>query len=322
MKQRFDFIKAKKIAFSFSGLVIVLGIVFFIIGGFRYGSDFQGGIQLTVNVGEEATANEVSDAVGGSAIVTQIGSSSNEFLIKAKLTEELQKELTSQNKIDEITKTKLENPLKAKYAKLKIKERTTYNPTQGAVIKERAMEVSLLILVLILFYIGLRFQFKFGIAAIVALVHDILFVLACFLFLDHEVDIPTVVAILTIMGYSLNDTIVVFDRIRENTDLIETDDYALVVNKSIYQSLSRTVVTSLTTLFVVLCLRIWGGPALESLSTALIIGVIIGTYSSVFVASPVLIIWENFMTKRLAKLGKNKKPIKKKKQERQQEAVI
>ncbi len=222
-----------------------------------------------------------------------------------------------------IAKKKVEEPLQKKFPQLNIKDNTTYDPTQGAAIKEQAFLVSLLVLALILFYIGLRFEFKFGVAAIIALIHDVIVVLAFVLFFDREVDIPTVVALLTIMGYSLNDTIVIFDRIRENKEILATEDNILVVNNSIHQSLSRTIVTSLTTLFVVSCLLVLGGPALENLSFALFVGVIIGTYSSIFVASPVLVIWENFLTKRdKQKTNKLRKPAPGKKKKKSEDKVV
>ena len=151
--------------------------------------------------------------------------------------------------------------------------------------------VSFLIL---LAYISFRFQFQFGVGAIVALIHDVLITLGIFSMLSIEINLPTVAAFLTIIGYSLNDTIVVFDRIRENQDAMKGGtDYLHILNKSINQSLSRTIITSLTTLSVVLVIYFYSaaGEEINTFALALIIGVLVGTYSSIFVASPIVHIW-------------------------------
>lgn len=144
----------------------------------------------------------------------------------------------------------------------------------------------------ILVYIWFRFRFFWGLAAIIALVHDVLITLGVFSITQKDFSLPVVAAILMIIGYSLNDTIVVFDRIRENLRNARVRDLIPLVNRSINQNLSRTIITSLTTLFVVLTLFFFGGEKLNSLSFALIIGVIVGTYSSIFIASPLLLFWE------------------------------
>ena len=381
MKITFDFINAKKYSFILSGLIIAIGIFFFVKNdGFNYGIDFQGGSQIQVELSKKSSVNELQKLLGKSVNITKLGGTDRDFLFKVsvgkdvswdevkKITEtgvlktlkdkfpqsglegkvtyatngitinyllgqegrkrELEKILgkgyqvtvtDEKKKLFMITtsvsqlvgKSTILDPLHKNFPNMNIKDNTIYEPTQGEAIKQQAWYVSLLVLGLILLYIGLRFQFKFGVAAIIALIHDVSIVLAAILVAGQEVDITTIVALLTIMGYSLNDTIVVFDRIRENIELIDVDDYPLVVNKSISQSLSRTVVTSLTTLFVVIFILILGGPALKNLSFALLIGVIVGTYSSIFVASPVLVIWENFVKKKNKQSGKTDKPKKK-----------
>ncbi len=144
----------------------------------------------------------------------------------------------------------------------------------------------------ILIYIWVRFRFFWGLAAVAALIHDVIITLGVLAFAQKEFTLPVVAAILTIIGYSLNDTIVVFDRVRENIRIARARDLIAILNRSINQNLSRTFLTSLTTLFAVTTLYIFGGEKLGSLSFALIIGVIVGTYSSVFIASPVLLFWE------------------------------
>ena len=144
-------------------------------------------------------------------------------------------------------------------------------------------------LTLILIYISFRFEFIFAIGAIAAIAHDVIITLGIFSILGYEISLPIVAAFLTIVGYSLNDTIVIFDRIRENMKTRKKDPVAATVNKSINESLSRTIVTSLTTLMVVITLYIFGGEVIHYFSFALIIGVLVGTYSSIFVASLIVV---------------------------------
>lgn len=151
-------------------------------------------------------------------------------------------------------------------------------------------------LLIILVYIRLRFGkngFGFGLGSIVALAHDVIITLGIFAALGFQVDAAIIAAVLTIVGYSLNDTIVVFDRIRENTELMGTESYATKVNASVNQSFSRTFITSLTTLMVVVILAIFGGIAIKEFAIAMTIGVVVGTYSSVFVASPFVVWWSS-----------------------------
>jgi preprotein translocase subunit SecF len=166
-------------------------------------------------------------------------------------------------------------------------------PSVGRDLKLAALWSVLGAIAILLLYISWRFEFRFAIGAIAALVHDVVITLGVFAVLSKEINLPTVAAFLTIIGYSLNDTIVVFDRIRENTQSLRGTDYITVLNRSINQSLSRTVITSLTTLFVVLVIFLitGSGEEINTFALALIIGVLVGTYSSVFIASPILYLW-------------------------------
>lgn len=163
--------------------------------------------------------------------------------------------------------------------------------------------VGVVAIALILFYITFRFRFRFGIAAIIALVHDVIVVMSFISFFGKEMDTFILAAILTIIGYSLNDTIVVFDRVRENLKSSKAyEDYEQTVNRSINQSLSRTVITSVTTLLVLLSLFIFGGNTLKNFAFALIIGVVVGTYSSMFIASALLVEWHRWKPEKLKKV--------------------
>jgi preprotein translocase subunit SecF len=147
----------------------------------------------------------------------------------------------------------------------------------------------------ILIYITIRFEFRFAVAAILALVHDVLITLGAFAVTNKELSLPVIAAFLTIVGYSLNDTIVVFDRIRENLKLFRRESYEAVFNRSINETLSRTILTSLTTMLVVLALFFLGGEVIHDFAFALLVGIVVGTYSSIFVASPILVFWQRLM---------------------------
>jgi preprotein translocase subunit SecF len=176
---------------------------------------------------------------------------------------------------------------------IEIRRTETVGPKIGEELKNRAWAAIVISIFGILFYISWRFEFKFAIGAIVALIHDVIITVGIFSVLDKEVSLSIIAALLTIVGYSLNDTIVVFDRIRENFSMRRRESYEGMINTSINESLSRTVITSLTTLIVVLFLLFLGGEVIHDFAFALMVGIIVGTYSSIYVASPILIEWQN-----------------------------
>jgi preprotein translocase subunit SecF len=188
---------------------------------------------------------------------------------------------------------------------IEIRRTESVGPRIGAELKNRMWAAIVISLFGILAYITWRFEFKFAIGAIIALIHDVLITLGIFSLTNREISIAIIAAFLTIVGYSLNDTIVVFDRIRENYNLRRRQSYETMINISINESLSRTIITSLTTLVVVLFLFIMGGEVIHDFAFALLVGIIVGTYSSIFVASPILIEWENRITQR-KKSGKGR----------------
>jgi len=171
------------------------------------------------------------------------------------------------------------------------------SPKIGSELSGKALMAIFSALGLILLYISVRFEFGFAIGAIAALGHDIFITLGLFSLLGYEISLPIIAAFLTIVGYSLNDTIVIFDRIRENLKVLKRETYTKIINQSINESLSRTIVTSLTTFVVVMVLWLFGGEVIHNFALAMIIGVIIGTYSSIYVASPIVIYLHNRATK-------------------------
>ncbi len=173
-------------------------------------------------------------------------------------------------------------------------------PKIGGELKEKALSAILLSMIGLVIYISWRYEFKFAIAAIIALIHDVLITMGVFSLTDREISLAVVAAFLTIVGYSLNDTIVVFDRIREDLQIRRKMPYHEVINMSINETLSRTLITSLSTLVVVLSLYLFGGEVIKDFAFALIIGVLIGTYSSIYIASPFLIEWNKWFQKKEA----------------------
>jgi len=234
----------------------------------------------------------------------------NSFIIKTKITE--QQMQTMENKKEkqgsftnnrsaieqtgaEIITEKIRESLLASFGKEKIilpfRKVDTVGPKIGEELRSLAYWLTFLSLLAILIYISIRFQFKFAVASIIALIHDVSITLGVFSYFEKEINIPIIAAVLFIIGYSLNDTIVVFDRIRENLKIMHGKSYWDIINVSISKTLNRTIITSLTTLLAALALFIWGPAVIHDFSFLFIIGIVSGTYSSIFVASPILFDW-------------------------------
>ncbi|MGL1902645.1 MAG: protein translocase subunit SecD [Fibrobacterales bacterium] len=284
-------IPKRHISAVLSGVVIIASVAILAIHGLNYGIDFTGGNVITVELDQNGvTANQVSTALNSEdvlkgSIVRPVESPSGKthYLISIK----------NESKGIRIDSLILSSLSAANLTSEVINEEMV-GPAIGKELKEDALWAICLSLLIIIFYIWMRFGkngLGFGLASVVALTHDVIITLGVFAIMDFSVDATTIAAVLTIVGYSLNDTIVVFDRVRENTQLLGKDSFDSRVNLSINQSLSRTIITSITTLFVVVVMAFVGGPAVQQFAYALIIGVIVGTYSSVFVASPFVVWW-------------------------------
>jgi len=287
----FDFLGKRKIAYVISGLLIVLGIVFAIInGGLNPSIDFAGGIMLQLHFEPEVHIDEVRSALAeinlGSATIQNFGNE-KDILIKVKASEDV----NISNQIKDHLRTKFADSIPANVDGVN-RWVLAEEKVDGKIGKEFQWKAFLSVffaLIAIIIYIWVRFEFMFGLGAVVALFHDVLITLGIFAVLDKEISITIIAALLTIVGYSLNDTIVVFDRIREDLKKYASKDLGYIINKSINETLSRTLLTSVTTLLVIICLLIWGGPVVKDFALALFIGVVVGTYSSIFVASPILL---------------------------------
>jgi preprotein translocase SecF subunit len=285
-----NFIEKRKLAYIISGALILIGLLSLIINvGPRYSIDFTGGTSLQVKFEKSIDAgdlrNSLADIGFGDAEIKSIGASSeNEFIIRVEQMSEGTEVATEMER--ELVRDFPDNPYD-------IRSAVEIGPKIGGELRRAAIVAVFVSLLGILIYISLRFEFKFAVGAVAALFHDVLITLGIFSLLGLEISLAVVAAFLTIVGYSLNDTIVVYDRIRENVKIIRRDTPENIMNISLNQTLNRTVVTSLTTLMVVVVLYILGGDVIHNFAFALIIGVIIGTYSSIFVASPVVLEWTN-----------------------------
>lgn len=279
------FIKLQFWFISLSIILVVGSIVVIATKGFNYGIDFKGGAKLEYKFNKAVTETEVRDALasldlGDISIVRFGDASDNRLSIKVELPDE-------HAKIGD----KISGALEQKFGKgdITLEQEQTVGPRVGEELRTKAMLTILFSWVLMLIYIGYRFDFLFAPGAVVALVHDVLITLGAFALLGKEINLTILAALLTIVGYSVNDTIVIFDRIRENGARINTHTIRDVVNESINSTLSRTIITSLTVFFVVIVLFLKGGGAIHDFAFAMIIGVIAGSYSTIFLASPMYI---------------------------------
>jgi len=283
----FDFMGKRKIWFIISLVLILAGVAGFLIRGavFNLGIDFLGGSLIEVEFTEVANTSEVRSVMNemglGSAIIQQEPSEPNRLIIRT-------------TPIDNETKDELLGLLNDRIGLngLPLQNRDV-DPGFSKQITKYALIAIGISIIGILIYVWIRFEFRQGVSAILALIHDVLVTMGVYAILNREINTSTIAAILTIIGYSINDTIVVFDRIRENTPLSGRLGYCKIINDSINITLSRSINTSLTTLIPIILLLILGTTALKDFALALVVGIIAGTYSSIFIASPILVVWNN-----------------------------
>ncbi len=284
-----DFQKVRRVALTASGIAILIGILsLFLHGGPNYSIDFLGGTTIQLRFQKPVSESDIRSALGsinlGTAEVKKMAELGGEpeVLIRIKKTE------INETIIEKIKSTFAErfqdNPFE-------IRSIDAVGPKIGAELRTQAILATLIAMGGILIYISVRFEFLFALAAVLALFHDVLITLSIFSILDREISLSIIAAFLTIVGYSLNDTIVVFDRIRENLKKLRTKGLQEIINTSINQTLSRTIITALTTLFALIVLFIFGGSVIRDFALAMIIGILVGTYSSIYIASPILIEW-------------------------------
>jgi preprotein translocase subunit SecF len=285
-KTNIDFMGWKNVSFTVSALLIALGIMGMVQisrGKANLGIDFVGGTTVQLNFKEHVPidkARTVLDKNGFQGASIQEVGEGNKILIRLRESEG--------------TSDKVQNLFRQDFPSnpFEVDSIVEIGPVIGKALQRDALVAISVSLVAIIIYIALRFEFKFGVAAAIATIHDVLAVLGIFYVLHKEINLLIITALLTLAGYSLTDTVVVFDRIRENLKRNRRDPLPKLVNSSINEVLSRTIITSLTVVLVLIPLVIFGGDVLHDFSIALLMGVIVGTYSSVFVASPILVVWQ------------------------------
>ncbi|SMP49371.1 protein translocase subunit SecF [Anoxynatronum buryatiense] len=275
-----DIIHQKKIWFSISAAIILVGLVMALLTGVNAGIDFTGGTLMEFELHQSASTDEIrsiTDAFDTSASINFIGS--DQTTLQIRTIEDL----------DHSERMEVFRELETRYEITEddFLRAEQFGPAIGREIRDRAFLSMLIAAVGMLIYITFRFEFSFGIAAIIALFHDILVVLAVYVIFRIPLNSPFVAAMLTVLGYSINDTIVVFDRIRENRKTMKKFDFEQLATNSINQTIKRSVYTSLTTLVMILALYIMGVPQIREFALPLIAGIVSGTYSSIFIASPV-----------------------------------
>ncbi|MHB1254474.1 MAG: protein translocase subunit SecF [Candidatus Humimicrobiaceae bacterium] len=280
---KFDFIGKRKIWFIFSTLLIITGLVFFIVRGFNFGIDFLGGNLMEVKFKQDVSISEirkVMEDIGYGKSILQ-STSSNQYIIRTVplKTSEKTKILDSLDK-----KIGIERPL--------VQDRQVAAGFSKQITKYALIAVAIS-LAGILIYIWIRFEVRFAIVAIIELLHDLLILLGFYAITYREFNTTSIAVILTILGYSLSDTIIIFDRVREELRLAKKDRFYDIVNYSINKTLIRSIGTAATTLFPIIVLLIIGNETLRDFAFGLFIGILAGSYSSVFIGSPLLVVWNN-----------------------------
>jgi len=296
-------IQKRKIFFSLSSLAVVASILALIFWGLNFGIDFTGGSLLEVEFKNyQPSITEIQDAlkdVNLHNLVVQPTSDSVILRFKENAEETHQLAL---KKLGDLVKDK-------KDASFKELQFDSVGPSIGQELKSKSFNATLIVFIMIILYISLAFRkvskpvasWKYGVAAIIALIHDILFILGVFSVLGHfygiEVNTPFIAAVLTVLGYSVSDTIIVFDRIRENLPKSQ-ENFENTVNRSVNQTLTRSINTSFSAILALLAILFFGGDTIKDFALALIVGIFIGTYSSIFIASPALVMWDNLVRRR------------------------
>ena len=291
------FMSQSRFAYFLSGVLILAGLISMLLqGGPRLSIDFKGGTMVAVQFTEDMNVNDVRQSMRGVLIegrshdfsraeIKHFGSY-KDISVRLPIGEE-QPEDFPQLIVNHLYDS-FPTVVPADYNNF-ILSIEKVGPKIGAELSGKAVMAIVSALLLILIYISIRFEFKFAVGAIAALAHDILITIGIFSIMDYEISLPIIAAFLTIVGYSLNDTIVILDRVRENVKSMKRTSYSDMVDHSINDSLSRTIITSITTFIVVLILFLFGGEVIHYFAFAMLIGVVVGTYSSIYVACPIVV---------------------------------
>ncbi|MDX2314798.1 MAG: protein translocase subunit SecF [Gammaproteobacteria bacterium] len=279
-KTNIDFMGQRKLAMVLSGILLLVSLVSFGVRGLNYGIDFTGGTLVEVGYPESADLGQIRTDLaeaGFPEATAQYFGTSRDVLVRLEAREDVSKAELSSNVLRVLKKNGGEE--------MELRRVEFVGPQVGEELTEQGGLAMLIALGAILIYVSLRFQWKFSLGAVAALFHDVIITIGFFSVLGLDFDLTVLAAVLAVIGYSLNDTIVVFDRVRENFRTMRKGTAVEIFNASLNQTLSRTIITSLTTLLVLTALFFLGGELIHEFATALIVGVVIGTYSSIYVAS-------------------------------------
>jgi preprotein translocase SecF subunit len=283
---RISFMKYRRYAYAFSGTVILIGLISLVAHGgkFRLGVDFAGGRMIEYRFDQPVTAAMLRSSVERlgmqGAEIQQVGTGGEDFLIRLPVVEE---RLTTEASPSDLILTNLQeqNP----GLKGEVRREEVVGPKVGKELRGKAFIAVLISLIAILIYVGVRYEFTYALGGVLSLAHDVLITLLMFSLFNKEITIPIIAALLTIGGYSINDTVVVFDRIREQSRLLQKRSLSEIMDISVNQTLSRTLITSATTFYAVVALFALGGEVIHDFSFAMLIGIAFGSYPSIFVAS-------------------------------------
>lgn len=279
-----DILGKRKIFFIISLFIIVVGLLSLLIQGLNWGIDFQGGTLMEYAFEEGVTSAQMREVLGEFGLEDSIIQDSAEPGITGLLIR------TRELAHGEITT--IQETIMGAFEGAIMLRTEMVGPTIGEELRIRALYALLIAAIAIIVYISYRFQFRFAIAALLALIHDVLIVIGLFSVFGHEVNTPFVAGLLTIMGYSINDSIVIFDRIRENTKFSRRETFISLANRAVVDTLPRSINTSVTTLLAVVAVLIFGGASIRVFMITLLMGIIAGAYSSIFIASPLLVEWD------------------------------
>jgi preprotein translocase subunit SecF len=294
---RLDIIKNRKLYFTFSTLLVVLSLATLVFKGINYGLDFTGGNLIQVKFEKNIELKELNPILDEiSKEIPEISGTSR----KVQISDEGEVIIRTPE-MGEAEKNKFMDTLTEKVGEYDLLRSDKVGASIGEELKSTAITALVVGILLIVGYITIRFEFKFALAAVLALFHDVIIAVGGIALLGYEVNTPFIAAVLTILGYSINDTIVVFDRIREVLKKKKVDNLGDAINLSINQTLTRSINTSFTTFLAILAILLFGGASLQVFITTLLIGVLIGTYSSIFLASPVIFLFDRH--KKLEDIG-------------------
>lgn len=286
-----NFVGKMRFTFYLSVTVTILAVAYLLVHGLNFGIDFAGGTNVQIKFNQATSIEKIRESLRDIKLenseIQQVGSGSdNEYLLR---TEHSSSDLKGLSGL-------IEDSLGAHYGKgsFEVRRVEMIGPKAGVDLRRKGLMAITCAWVGMLLYIAWRYEFRYALGGIIALLHDVIVTICVFTLIGKEFTLTVIAAVLTIIGYSINDTIVVFDRIRENARKNIKKDLGAVINESINQTLSRTLLTSLTVVLVLVALFLFGGTVIHDFSFILLVGVIVGTYSSIFIASPLVLIWEKY----------------------------